>query len=243
MSRNISTAEESHRLSAQVRAAQRGNECAWTQLVMTWSPMLRRVAKGYRLSIHDVDDVVQITWLQAYRKLGTLKAPEALPGWLATIARRGALEKLQRGTREVITEEPPEPARSHHPSVEDTLIESEREIALHGAIVRLPRHQRLLLSAMLARPCEDYRSIAARLRVPIGSIGPTRARSVARLQRDPLLAQALAGGLDGSPAPAEVVRTQVERERPATRGVHDRSRSHPAWHVPSRREDAGGAAA
>jgi RNA polymerase sigma factor (sigma-70 family) len=215
MSRKISIAEESHGLSAQVRAAQRGHECAWTQLVMTWSPMLCRIAKGYRLSVHDVEDVVQITWLQAYRNLGTLNATAALPGWLATIARRAALEKLQRGTREVITEEPPEPAGSQHPSVEDTLVESEREITLYGAIRRLPRHQRVLLSAMLAEPCEDYRSIAARLRLPIGSIGPTRARSVARLQRDPLLARALAGGLDGSPPP---VRTHVERDR----GVSER---------------------
>ena len=196
MSRKSNTAEDTERLHSQVRAAQRGNERAWTQLVTRWSPTIRRVARRYGFNAHDVDDVVQTTWLQAYRHLGTLNAPTAFPGWIAAIARRTALKRLQQDTREVLVDALPAPMPSQEPSLLDALIESEREVALHGAIMRLPPRQRDLLSAMLADPCEDYRGISARLRLPIGSIGPTRARSVARLQRDPVLARALAGGRD-----------------------------------------------
>jgi RNA polymerase sigma factor (sigma-70 family) len=194
MSRNTNTADDTETLRAQVSAARRGNERAWAQLVTTWSPMLRRVARSYRLYPHDVDDVVQTTWLQAYRHLTALNDPAALPGWLAMIARRSALRRLQRGTCEVLVDEPPAPERSYVPSAEDAVIERERERAVHGAIERLPSRQRDLLGALLADPCEGYRGIAVRLRLPIGSIGPTRARSLERLQRDPVLTQALAGG-------------------------------------------------
>jgi RNA polymerase sigma factor (sigma-70 family) len=191
MSGKDDTGDES--LHAQVIAARRGSERAWTQLVTAWSPMIRRVAAGYRLNAHDVDDVVQMTWLRAYRHIGTLNAPCSFPAWLATIARRSALRTLQHGTREILVDEPEAPASASAPSVEDELLQRERETALHGAIDRLPLRQRDLLRAMLASPAQDYRSIAAIVSLPIGSIGPTRGRSIARLQRDRLLAEALAG--------------------------------------------------
>ena len=54
---------------------------------------------------------------------------------------------------------------------------------------RLPGRQRALAAALLAE--RPYSELAQELRMPVGSIGPIRARSIARLRRDPELARAV----------------------------------------------------
>ena len=67
-------------------------------------------------------------------------------------------------------------------------------VRLPDALTRLPPAQRRMLSMLIAEPSPSYAEISQVLGVPIGSIGPTRARSLARLRRDPELARAFAGG-------------------------------------------------
>jgi hypothetical protein len=40
------------------------------------------------------------------------------------------------------------------------------------------------LNVLLTQPTLDYRQVSEMLGMPIGSVGPTRARSLARLERD-----------------------------------------------------------
>ncbi|HEY6889392.1 MAG TPA: sigma-70 family RNA polymerase sigma factor [Solirubrobacter sp.] len=174
-----------------VRAAQRGDERAWSTLVATWSPMLRGVVRRYGLNAHDVDDVVQDTWMRAFRKLHTLSAPEAAPAWLATIARRAAMLTLQIGTREVLVDDVPERHDTDERGVEDLVADAQRDVALRRAVRRLPEHERRIIAALLSEPAASYRGVAQRLDIPVGSIGPTRARSLTRLQRDPVLTAAI----------------------------------------------------
>ena len=47
-----------------VRAAVAGDECAFARLVARFDRPLRSVARSYRLSGCDVDDVIQSTWMQ-----------------------------------------------------------------------------------------------------------------------------------------------------------------------------------
>ena len=83
-----------------------GDEAAWRDLVGRFDPMLRGIVKGYRLDLADAEDVVQTTWIRAYRNLDRLNEPAAIGGWLAVTARREALRTLQRGVREFPTDEP-----------------------------------------------------------------------------------------------------------------------------------------
>src|SRR5918997_905260 len=65
------------------REAAAGGEDAWRALVALLDPMLHAIARGYRLSEADADDVVQITWGRALLHLGRLDDPGAVAGWLA----------------------------------------------------------------------------------------------------------------------------------------------------------------
>jgi RNA polymerase sigma factor (sigma-70 family) len=179
-------------LSCLARGAAAGDESAWNELVRRLDGVLRGVARRYRLASADVDDVVQTTWLRAVDHVGRLHDPGAIAGWLVVTTRREAMRTLQRGVREVLTDDTttiddPDPA-----SPEVLAIARERRAALHGAVDRLSGRQRVLLSSMLATPAPSYEQIAERLAMPVGSIGPTRDRALARLRDDPDLARAVA---------------------------------------------------
>jgi RNA polymerase sigma factor (sigma-70 family) len=179
-------------LACLARDAAAGHESAWNELVRRLDSVLRGVARRYRLSCADVDDVVQTTWLRAVDHVGRLQDPGAIAGWLVVTTRREAMRTLQRGVREVLTDDTtaiddPDPA-----SPDVHAIARERQAALHGAVGRLSGRQRVLLASMLASPAPTYEQLSARLAMPVGSIGPTRDRALSRLRDDPELARAVA---------------------------------------------------
>jgi RNA polymerase sigma factor (sigma-70 family) len=179
-------------LSCLAREAAAGDERAWNELIRRLDGVLRGVARRYRLGSADVDDVVQTTWVRAFDHVGRLNDPGAIAGWLVVTTRREAMRTLQRGVREVLTDDTaaiddPDPA-----SPDVLAIARERRAALRGAVDRLSERQRVLLTSMLASPAPTYEQLSARLDMPVGSIGPTRDRALARLREDPDLARAVA---------------------------------------------------
>jgi RNA polymerase sigma factor (sigma-70 family) len=174
------------------REAAAGCDDAWRSLVARFDPMLRGIVRGYRLDDADVEDVVQTTWIRAYRNLDRLNEPAAVGAWLAITARREALRTLQRGVRELPSAEPRPLDEAGDDSPEDIASQRERRNALRAAVRRLPGRQGELLSEMLRRPCSSYEEIAVALDMPVGSIGPTRERALARLRDDAALAAVLA---------------------------------------------------
>jgi len=173
------------------REAAAGGEDAWRTLVALLDPMLHSIARGYRLSEADVDDVVQITWGRALLHLNRLDDPGAVAGWLAVTARREAMRTLQRGVRELPAAEMPEPACSA-PAPDQETIERERGAHLRAAIARLSGRQRELLTLLVDRPDLSYEEVSQTIGMPVGSIGPTRERAFERLRADTALACATA---------------------------------------------------
>jgi hypothetical protein len=67
------------------------------------------------------------------------------------------------------------------------LLDGPRRQALERALGDLPERHRELMQALLADPVPSYAEIASRLGVPIGSIGPIRARCLTRLRKQSAL--------------------------------------------------------
>lgn len=174
-------------LATLVSAARSGDSLAWTRLVERFDRMLRSVARSYRLSPQDVDDAVQATWVKLYEHIDRVRDTEAVGGWLATTVRRESLRLLQRHVREHLTADPELAAELRGESPETQLLESECRIVLTRALSTLPERQRRLMTLFACDSGANYEQIGAALEMPIGSIGPIRARSLARLQRHPEL--------------------------------------------------------
>jgi RNA polymerase sigma factor (sigma-70 family) len=157
---------------------------ALDRLVALHDRRLRRVARAYGLSTWDVDDVVQATWLQYLEHGDALREPSALGAWLETTARRLSLRVLQRRVRERLTETGDASAAGAGAEPEPELLAAERRALLFGALAGLPDRQRRLMRMLVLRPELSYEEVGRRLAMPVGSIGPTRARCLDRLSRD-----------------------------------------------------------
>ena len=132
------TNETSAGLAELVESARSGDPQAWESLVTRLSPMLRRVARDYRLSVADIDDVVQATWAAAFTNILQLREPEAISGWLCVTARRQALQILRSRKLEIAVEDPRQPDEVDQPLFESALIQAEQLAAVHEAVDRLP---------------------------------------------------------------------------------------------------------
>jgi RNA polymerase sigma factor (sigma-70 family) len=171
-----------------LRRAATHDERAWTALVTRFTPRIRSVARGHRLSAHDVDDVVQTTWLRLFTHIAAVRDPDKLGAYVHTTARRECLRTLGLSRRErPLDLDAPEPATTGE--AEAVVAARERAGALATALGGLPpRHAQLM--QMLARdPAPSYADVAAALKMPIGSIGPIRARCLRRLAANPELAE------------------------------------------------------
>ena len=174
-----------------VTRARDGDKQAWDALVERYAPLLWSICRRYGLGGTDADDVGQSVWLRLLEQLDKIRDPAALPGWLATTTRRecGRLLAAVRGpdsARFAVDAEtvPDERAvRTDH-----ELLLAERNAALREAFMRLPPGGQRLITMLIQDPPVPYAKISAELGIPVGSIGPTRRRCLAKLRRDPAVA-------------------------------------------------------
>ncbi|SDY32636.1 RNA polymerase sigma factor, sigma-70 family [Geodermatophilus africanus] len=184
-------------LAALVTAAREGDEAAWSRLVELFTPLVRAITRGYRLGDRDAEDVGQVVWLRLVEHIDRLRVPEALPGWIATTVRHECA-RTTRGNRRVLPVDPLDdwvpPLTNDHPDVDADLLHAEQVRAVRVGLTDLPPAQRDLLLLLATDPPPSYREISAMLDMPIGSIGPTRARSLARLGATPAVSEYLGNG-------------------------------------------------
>jgi RNA polymerase sigma factor (sigma-70 family) len=163
------------------RAGQ-GDQSAWGHLVDRYDRLVRSVAGSFRLQAADVHDVAQTTWLRLVQNLHTIRDPERLPKWLAVTATRESLSVLRKASAHDLT-----PMMDERPdsTVDQETRAADRETArdLWAAVADLPPRQRFLLVALFREEMSSYDEVAARCSMPIGSIGPTRARALSQLRR------------------------------------------------------------
>jgi RNA polymerase sigma factor (sigma-70 family) len=176
--------EGRERHAACLLAARSGDRKALDVLVAELTPLVWHVARGNGLDRTTAEDVVQTVWLALLRHLDRLDEPKALVGWLITTARREANRTRRRGAANVeLPTEMAEQLVGEDPLPEAELLREERDRQLWAAFHKLPqRCQELLRMTVLAGRAE-YRAVAEELKMPHGSIGPTRGRCLGSLRK------------------------------------------------------------
>jgi RNA polymerase sigma factor (sigma-70 family) len=171
------------RMAALVSEARQGNEDAVGQIVTELSPMLWQVARAAGLGRGDAEDVLQTVWMRLFAHLDAIHTSAALTGWLVTTTRREAWRVRAAGRRQLPADRELLAALPDQgPGSEDLAIIDDQRRTLWVAISQLsPRCQELLrIVAFVPRP--DYPAVAAKLGMPVGSVGPTRGRCLAKLR-------------------------------------------------------------
>jgi RNA polymerase sigma factor (sigma-70 family) len=171
------------------KAAQ-GAESAWHEIFTRYSPLVHSVCRSHGIVGTDADDLSGSVWLCLVASVIRIREPEALPGWLVTTARRECLKLLRERQRQI-----PQGTEFVIETEADTdawLLAEERRDAVRAAFAMLPQRDRVLLAMLFSDPPATYKEISARLGIPIGAIGPTRQRCLARARRIPSIAALLA---------------------------------------------------
>jgi RNA polymerase sigma factor (sigma-70 family) len=167
-----------------VAGANGGDERAWNEIVRRHAALVISRIRQFRLTPEHAEDVAQTVWLKLLEHLADLREPEALPGWIATTTRNECIRMVNLYRRSI----PVDPQEGELDAgivvdLDEGMIRVERNRALREGLAELPEHQRELLILLASDPPLSYAEIAERLGVPIGTIGPTRGRGLARLRR------------------------------------------------------------
>lgn len=167
----------------EVMAAAAGDNQAWDRLVEHFSGLVWAVARSHRLNESDAADVSQTTWLRLAEHLQRLRQPERVGAWLATTARNESLRTLRRSARLVPVDDDFDLlAGGEGLEVDCRLLDQERDVALWQAFRALAPPCQRLLRTLMADPAPSYAEVSAALEMPMGSIGPRRARCLDHLR-------------------------------------------------------------
>jgi RNA polymerase sigma factor (sigma-70 family) len=162
----------------------RGDDEALDRLVRLLTPSLWHIVRAYGLSRAQAEDAVQTAWLAMIDRAGTIREPQAVGRWITTVARREAW----RTTRAVRQESPAEAfvvdghaGLSPDPATEVLLEGAARLLWRH--VAELSERCRRLLRVIAFDDRPDYAALSGQLRMPVGSIGPTRGRCLDKLRQ------------------------------------------------------------
>lgn len=167
-----------------------GNHQALGDLVREATPLLWHTVRAQGVEPDAAEDVVQSTWVALVRHADSIAEPKAVLKWLLVTAKRAAWEAVRKHRddekrRTELPDDSPEhpmalPSKAPLPDAE--VLRDERDRLLWMSLQKLPgRCQELLRLVSLAdRP--DYRYISAAIGMPMGSIGSTRGRCLAKLR-------------------------------------------------------------
>lgn len=167
-----------------------GDASAWDALVQRYQRLVYAIVLRAQLDEHAAADVFQTVFTRLVQHLPRITDPARLQAWIVTTTKRETHLQIQRQGRLVSmtptdADLPTWDFADDAPNAEEALEQLQVVDRLRAALDRLePKHRELLL--MLFRDEDErlpYDQIAARLGIPVGSIGPTRARCLEKLRR------------------------------------------------------------
>jgi RNA polymerase sigma factor (sigma-70 family) len=172
-----------------IQQCRRGNAGAWRQVLNRYERLVFSIPLRYGLSQDDAADIAQLTFAALVQNIDNLAEDSRLGAWLSTVARRGTWRLLGRRRREIPSEHlestsVAESAVVLGKSDADSIERWELTDWLDMGLSQLNERCRALLTALYFRPeLSSYAEVAEHLGMPLGSVGPTRARCLKRFKR------------------------------------------------------------
>ncbi len=162
-----------------------GKERAWEEFLDRYARLIWATAHRCGVSGEEAEEVFQRAWVVIVEGLGELRNPDGIVGWIVSITRHQSwrlMEENRRHRRPLEAEGETE-AEDSLPQ-EEELLRREGGLLLHRAMDQLQRRCRRLLQLLFfVEPRPDYSVISEELDLAVGSIGPIRARCLAKLKK------------------------------------------------------------
>jgi RNA polymerase sigma factor (sigma-70 family) len=174
-------------LADTLHAASEGDQQAWHAIVDRFERLVWSTVRAHRLSRADAADVSQTVWLRLVENLDRIRDPDRLGAWLVTTARRECLRLIRLRSREHATDSSDAFDELREDSVAQQVITRERDRVLLRALGAIDERCQMLLRLLSIPDGPSYEELGAALGMPIGAIGPTRARCLEKLRRRPEL--------------------------------------------------------
>lgn len=161
-----------------------GDASAVDELVAAMTPVLWHVVRAYGHDRQSAEDVIQATWLGFVRLHQTIDDPQAVASWLITSARRGAAAHARTARRATpVQDETLHAVLPDAESAEALAVRGDEASRLWRAVASVDERCRRLLRVVAFMDRPDYHALSKDLDMPVGSIGPTRARCLAKVRR------------------------------------------------------------
>ena len=160
-----------------------GDAQAMGELVAMLTPILWHTVRAQRLDKESTEDVLQTTWLALVRSADGVADPRAVLQWLIVSARREAWRVMRGQSRQLPYEIDEDALQTPDDELpESVVLRGTSEKVLWSHVAALPERCRALLRVIAFADRPDYPELARSLGMPIGSIGPTRGRCLAKLR-------------------------------------------------------------
>jgi RNA polymerase sigma factor (sigma-70 family) len=177
-----------------VAACLENDPLAWETLILRYQRLIYSIPIKQGFSSVDASDVFQSVCLILLKKLPSLRKQEKLFSWLMTTTTRECWRVAAEWRREsppAANRDPDDPRdtlsdlAANQPLADDQRLAFEQQQLIREAINRLPERCRELIALLFYHTDElSYAQIASRLRLPVASIGPNRARCLQKLKKD-----------------------------------------------------------
>ncbi|MCK4414609.1 MAG: sigma-70 family RNA polymerase sigma factor [Candidatus Eisenbacteria sp.] len=164
-----------------------GEESAWRLFIQDYGRMIYAVATRLGLAGPERDDLFQEACLSVLESIHTLRHPRRLASWVYIVTYRLGIDAIRRRRPEAPVEDwavllESNPTAVIEPTALGDLERLEEIAQVLDCLAEMDQRCRSLLQALyLEEPRPTYEEISRHQGIPMGSIGPTRARCLEKL--------------------------------------------------------------
>ena len=167
-----------------MKQCREGDADAWACLVDRFQSLVYSVPIKHGLNADDAADVFQNTFQLLHSNLDQIRNDATVPRWLAVTAARESL-KLLRFKRRLVEADDytlDQIVATEEQDAEVSAVETWQATTLREGVSKMQGRCKELLTLLYFEDL-SYDEITARIAMPVGAIGPTRARCLEKLRK------------------------------------------------------------
>lgn len=180
---------DSEGLERALTRCRRGDQDAWALVVRHFSALIYSICRRCGLEAEDSSDVFQTVCTQLYRNLDRLEKAETMPKWMAVTTAREAVRVKRIGDRnrgvsfgEDTTLE--EVLATDEEGAHELATKAEQAHQVRAMLAQIPERCQKLLTLLYFEEDVTYSEVSESMGMPVGAIGPTRARCLEKLRAE-----------------------------------------------------------